>query len=985
MTNSTQFNIVRYSAPTPGATQEEYTLTQEQKTPTQLNNNEIYKTDNTASTTQRQSDVYKTTIYGTDPVQAPGGRYTLKEREERIDAYSARVNTQINNIESGSEGERNVKFQNVRLFMEPSGYFSGGLLAAGFDPHEKFTVTFDTYVGMGAAKNLSDTSTRTYFAWEIAAGMLDHDTPGRSGIVNFHGMVIDPKDRSKINDLQSFGKRLQKHWEQDIATPMRGSAKINTLMEITQYLPLPLHMPYVPPKISTVIPERSGKADAYVARGALQSLRSDKEAFEKLSSSGQEAISRTLDKNGQVIIPNIYGYPLSGYAFIPYTPYDGSESNRPNQGVMFDLRSGAVREIKGDDDFAAWAKDNRNQLISRFNARDLQGGKDAHWPPAANVLNSLIRDNNSHYQGRKNLLSDKSIPVRELFNYTQSRDSDYELKFGDLYKGIASHYQEVNAKNALWADQTKVFGAVEQGWKAAREVWGNTFGYVPFLGNAGNIVFGKHDADHGMTASDRVGGTTGAVISGLLLAHEVTPVGIEAGLGESTLNFNASGIDHYNWQYNAQTSEFELARTPEPTTSPGPTPHIEEPAPLEIENAPIENTPIKSTFGDIKGAIRSKKSLREKFEPFASQYKTTGEFQPDAQGFYRIKGEDYIPIKDDGSNGTVLYKVRVNSQKDFELVKPGEQVSENAPLVRVLKNGDFREKIDQVALKRKLKGILNKPSLRHAYEKGLASGDPTKIKYYEKDLQTDQIHALMMEPKRTPEEIGTLMGVLVKRGVTSSLKNFEVFKAKVEAAGGSAVGIPQTFYLQNVSPFNDGECAGLVNTMALAIEHNKEDIFIENLFKATVPSKDPAILKFRKNMKTLQANTEEHFHGRQPVRQGPYTEIVPELSSATETKMLRVSSMDHGILVGVIIRDGKKTFFIYDPNFGMARFPTSEALKEGLDNLLSGEGTPTIQFHRTYDGKDPNIPEYKRSEFSDADLIMGAQGVDPEEFFDAPL
>ena len=566
MTDSTRFNIVRYSTPTPGSTQEEHTQAQEQQPPTPLNNNEVYNTDNTASTAQRQSDIYKATLYGSGPVQALGGRYTLNEREGLIDAYATRVSTQIKNIESGSEGERNVKFQNVRLFMEPSGYFSAGLLAAGFDPQEKITVTFNTYVGMGTAENLSGTESRTYSAWEIAAGILEHDTPERGGIVNFHGVVIDKKDQSKINDLQSFGKQLQKHWEQDIATPMRGSAKVNSAVEILQDLPFLPTFVYKP-KISTVIPERSGKADAYVARGALQSLRHDKDAFEKLSPAGQEAISRTLDKNGQVIIPNIYGYPLSGYAFVPYTPYDGNAKHRPNQGVMVDLRSGAVREIKGDDEFATWAKDNRNQLISRFNASDLQGGKDAHWPPAAAVLDRLIQDNSSHFPGRNSLITDKSVPVRELFNYTESRGSDYELKVGDLNKGIASHYQEVNAKNALWDDQTKVFGAVEQGWKGAKEVWGNTFGYVPVLGNAGNIVFGRHDAEHGMTASDRVAGTAGAVISGLLLAHEIIPAGVEAGLGDAPLNFNASGTEHYNWQYNAQTSEFELARIPKSTSN----------------------------------------------------------------------------------------------------------------------------------------------------------------------------------------------------------------------------------------------------------------------------------------------------------------------------------------------------------------------------------------------------------------------------------
>ncbi|MDQ0738552.1 hypothetical protein [Pseudomonas sp. W4I3] len=594
MSNLTIVNTVRYQ-PTlmPEAVQKELTHVLEKTSSSLLNSNEANKTTNDAPIAKRQSDTYKATIYGSDPAPAPETHYTSQEREHHIDAFADRVKTQIEQVESGSEGERNVKFQNVRLFMEPAGYFSGGLLAAGYDPHEKITVTFNSYVGMGTGKNLSNTEKRTYFAWEIAAGALEHDKPAKSGIVNFNEMEIDQKDRTKINDLQSFGKRLQNYWERDIATPMRGSAADNSIQEIAQFLSPGVFLPK-PKQRSMVIPERSAKADAYVARGALESLRGDKGAFEKLSAAGQEAVSRTLDKNGQVILPNIYGYPLSGYAFIPNTPYDGSREHRPNQGVMVDLKNGAVREIKGDNDFAAWAKDNRNELISRFNASDLQGGKDAHWPSASGLLDNLIQDNRSHYPGRSTLISDKSVPVRELFNYTEARDSGYELKFGDLNNGIASHYQEVNAKNAVWADQTKVFGAVEQGWKNAKEVWGNTFGYLPIIGNAGNIVFGVHDANHGMTASDRVGGTAGAVISGLMLAHEVIPAGLEAGLGDAPLNFNASGNERFNWRYNSQTSAFELERAPKSTS------HTDEHPVTPKQPPDVASTPQAASFAGMR-------------------------------------------------------------------------------------------------------------------------------------------------------------------------------------------------------------------------------------------------------------------------------------------------------------------------------------------------------------------------------------------------
>lgn len=283
---------------------------------------------------------------------------------------------------------------------------------------------------------------------------------------------------------------------------------------------------------SGALAKRSGQADAYVVRGILQSLADNKDSFEKLSPAGQEAVKHTLQTNGQVIIPNVYGFPLSGYAFIPYTPFDGNYEHRPNKGVMLDLKNGAVHEIQGDTDFANWAKDNRNNLQRSFNASDRQGGNDAHWPKAGDVLNNLIVAPHATYPGYSSLLADKAVPVSETFNYTESRGGDYRLKFGNLDSDLAGKYQEVNAKNAVWSDQTEVFGSSQQDWKFAKDLWGNTFGYIPVVGNTGNIVFGIHDSIYGMTANDRVGGNAAAVISGLQLAHELAPVGVEAGLGD---------------------------------------------------------------------------------------------------------------------------------------------------------------------------------------------------------------------------------------------------------------------------------------------------------------------------------------------------------------------------------------------------------------------------------------------------------------------
>lgn len=487
----------------------------------------------TAPLLDHELDFSKGVIYGGDGVSAPK-RYPHNEQVQRIEAYAGRVVEQIKTLKQGTESENNVKFQKVRHFLEPAGYFSGGLLAAGYDPHEKFTVTFKSYVGKWKEEVQTNTEERTYYAWELAAGALKHDRTPEGGLLNFQETEIKSQDEDKIKNLEALGARLQAHWKVDVAEPMRD--------------------------VYGALAERSGKADAYVVRAILENLRNDKNSYKTLSPEGQDAIHRTLYRDGNVVIPNIYGYPLAGHAFIPFVNYHGDYDHRPNKGLLIDLKSGTVSEIYGDDDFARWAERNRNELYSSFNARDSQGGKDAHWPSAGSVLENLIDYSRATYPGYENLIKDKPVPVRETFNYTQSRSSEYFLKWGNLKSGIANEYQAVNAKNAVWADQTQVFDSEQQAWKNTKELWGRTFGYVPVLGNVGNIVFGVHDSIYGMTADDRVGGTAAAVISGLQLAHELAPYGVEAGLGEPELPSPTPGSNNYSWRYNSETRDFEFVR-----------------------------------------------------------------------------------------------------------------------------------------------------------------------------------------------------------------------------------------------------------------------------------------------------------------------------------------------------------------------------------------------------------------------------------------
>ncbi|WP_157646222.1 hypothetical protein [Burkholderia ubonensis] len=106
-------------------------------------------------------------------------------------------------VESGSEAQRNNNFLEAREFTTPGGYFSAGLLSAGYDPHEQISVTFIEARGQGAinAEEVSR-SERTYAAWEIAAGVHRHDKPNNDGhVLNYTFESVGSEDKQKIDQL----------------------------------------------------------------------------------------------------------------------------------------------------------------------------------------------------------------------------------------------------------------------------------------------------------------------------------------------------------------------------------------------------------------------------------------------------------------------------------------------------------------------------------------------------------------------------------------------------------------------------------------------------------------------------------------------------------------------------------------------------------------------------------------------------------------
>ena len=151
--------------------------------------------------------------------------------------------------------------------------------------------------------------------------------------------------------------------------------------------------------------------------------------------------------------------------------------------------------------------------------------------------------------------------------------------------------------------------------------------------------------------------------------------------------------------------------------------------------------------------------------------------------------------------------------------------------------------------------------------------------------------------------------------------------------------------------------------MALAILDNAEDTLIKNFFISMAHPKHPNTERFRDSLETFQNTLTSDFHSGQLTRNATYDRIISDLAAATTSKALLISNSKHGVTAGVRVINGHKTWFYYDPNFGLAKFPTEAAMRSGMERALnSGQTSHYFQPLKRADG-------YTVSEFNELYLI----------------
>ena len=270
------------------------------------------------------------------------------------------------------------------------------------------------------------------------------------------------------------------------------------------------------------------------------------------------------------------------------------------------------------------------------------------------------------------------------------------------------------------------------------------------------------------------------------------------------------------------------------------------------------------------------------------------------------------------------------------------------------------------------------------FDRGYELGKLDDVPGYSSGMSVTELQALVSLPGMSAQDVGTLIKQIERQKVQLIQDGFLLFQRDIQAAGGTVTPMPQEFYLSQTHLASPGECAGMANTLALAMQSGDETVFLGNIFKAAANTSDPNAARFIGDLRSFHHAVSGHqtFHmGKRP-RQIPYDQIASELTSASPPRTLRIATQDHALVAGVTERNGQPIWFYFDPNFGLAKFDSAEAMEKGLERTLN-RGTSPFR-HRAY-GESRSTPEYQVSDFDTADMAAYRNHADVARMASAPL
>jgi len=257
------------------------------------------------------------------------------------------------------------------------------------------------------------------------------------------------------------------------------------------------------------------------------------------------------------------------------------------------------------------------------------------------------------------------------------------------------------------------------------------------------------------------------------------------------------------------------------------------------------------------------------------------------------------------------------------------------------------------------------------FELGYQQGRLLDISGYEPRMKFHDLIDLASQPGLMPAEIGALTKALKSRMIQDAHYTSALLRQDVQGAHVKVISYSQGHYLAHVNIVSKGECAGLANAMALAALNGNEEMLLRNMARAAAMPDSPDAARFISDLRTFHdtVNNKHTFHMGAPVKKMDADDIIEALERSPKTKLLRVTSKDHAMLVGISVKSGKPEWLFYEPNSGLAKFARPDAMKEGLHKALEN-GALSATFNPY--GKKRGGHDFVVSEFDPADIDGGS-------------
>ncbi|WP_460084661.1 hypothetical protein [Pseudomonas sp. H2_G03] len=254
---------------------------------------------------------------------------------------------------------------------------------------------------------------------------------------------------------------------------------------------------------------------------------------------------------------------------------------------------------------------------------------------------------------------------------------------------------------------------------------------------------------------------------------------------------------------------------------------------------------------------------------------------------------------------------------------------------------------------------------KEAFEQGYRYGDLQTISGARNNMTIAQVMTLAGNKDLTTEQVGMLVrkydDIAYEPGRSGSAR----FIDRIEPRFGEVTAMPQVIYLTQTAQLAEGQCAALARAMASAMAEGKQDVLIKNMYTAAAFPRDPASRDFIDKLNRLQTQvgSQAAFHAGQPIRQVAYQDMIKELAQAHASKSVMIDSPGHAMAAGVKINGADKTYYFYDPNHGLATFPSAEAMRGGLDKVFNDK--KLAKGYKTH-GTERNKLEFKVFDHDDA-------------------